>query len=249
MKRNDWIGLGASLALHALLLLIFFIVTIGAAEPEPIGFIEVDFGPITEGRPVQQAVAEQPEELEREPQPDPQPEPEAAPPEVAKPVKLPDPPKPVQDVDKVQTPETEKISPTTRNNPADVKKPDPKPESKPIRPLGGGTREGSTGAETGDDGPGQQETRTSPFQIEGLNRNTVYAPLPAYPEKVNADIKIRIKVDPQGRVVERFVMLKGNPSLEQAALAALQRWRFNALPTHVPQENQTGIITFRFRVQ
>jgi protein TonB len=30
---------------------------------------------------------------------------------------------------------------------------------------------------------------------------------------------------------------------------ALQQWRFNALPPAAPQENQTGTITFTFRLE
>ena len=85
--------------------------------------------------------------------------------------------------------------------------------------------------------------------IEGLTRSTVYAPVPTYAEKVNADIKVQITVDPSGRITRIFPLLKGNPSLERAVREALQRWRFNALPPNVPQESQTGSITFRFRLE
>jgi protein TonB len=40
----------------------------------------------------------------------------------------------------------------------------------------------------------------------------------------------------------------GIPALDGAARRALLAWRFNRLPTDAPQENQTGIITFRFTV-
>jgi protein TonB len=77
----------------------------------------------------------------------------------------------------------------------------------------------------------------------------VRAPLPRYAEKVNAVIRVRVTVDPQGRIVRRLPLMKGNPALEQAVMEALARWRFNALPPDAPQENQTGTITFAFRLE
>ncbi len=250
MKDNDWYGLGTSILLHLLLLLAFGLMTLGIAEPEPIGYIEVDFGPIAEGRPVQRAEETRPETPEpKRPEPEPKVEEKAAPPKEAKPVNLAKQPERIVDQEKVQTPETDKISPVRQENPAVVEKPEPKPEPKPVKPLGGGATDGDTGETQGRPGTGQQEQKTAPFQIEGLNRSTVYAPLPLYAEKVNVDIKVRITVDPQGRITQVFPLLKGNPSLEKAVQEALQRWRFNALPSNVPQESQTGIITFRFRLE
>ncbi len=250
MKDNDWYGMGASVLLHLLLLLAFGLMNLGVTEPEPIGYVEIDFGPIAEGRPVQRAVEDRPETPEpKKPEPKPQPDEKAAPPKEAKPVNLARQPKEIQDEEKVQTPETDKISPVTQNNPAEVEQPEPKPRPTPPKPLGGGATDGDTGETQGKPGTGQQEQKTAPFQIEGLNRSTVYAPLPTYAEKVNVDIKVRITVDPQGRITQVFPLLKGNPSLEKAVQEALQLWRFNALPRNAPQESQTGTITFRFRLE
>lgn len=251
MSREDWFGLGVSLALHAVLFLMFAFITIGAAEEQQLGFVEVEFGPIVDGRPVQKTDVEQPpsEDTRQEPEPRPQPEPRAAAPKSAKPVDLPDQVMDSNEPEKVSTPDTPKVSPEKASNEADVRKPDPKPETRPVVPLGGGTPDGTAGASSGDQGSGAEEARTAPFQIEGLNRNPLQSPLPRYAEKVNATIKVRITVDPQGRVIRQLPLLKGNPALEQAVLDALQRWRFNALPPNAPQDNQTGVITFRFRLE
>lgn len=88
-----------------------------------------------------------------------------------------------------------------------------------------------------------------PFQIEGLNRSPVTTPAPEYAERVNGLVRVRITVDPQGRIVQRVPLIKGNPGLEQAVMDALHSWRFNPLPPEAPQVNETGVITFRFRLR
>ncbi len=249
MNKNDWIGLGTSVALHALLLLFFTFLTAAKPEQQQLGFVEVEFGPFSEGRPVQQSVEDRADAAEEQiEQPEP-PSEEASAPEEARPVDLPDQDVAVPDEDQVTTPETETVSPEQENNPAAVNKPEPAPESQPVRPLGSGAADGSTGNQSGAEGEGAEEERAAPFEIEGLNRDAVFAPLPAYGERVNATIRVRITVDPQGRIIRRFPLLKGNPSLEQAAMDALQRWRFNPLPPNAPQEPQTGIVTFRFQLE
>lgn len=249
MRKSDWYGLGTSLVLHLLLLLGFGLMTLGVTEPDPIGYLEVEFGPISSGRPVQKAEENKPE-IEDKPEPEPEKEEKASPPKEAKPVNLAQQEVEVQDEEKVSTPETETVSPVKQNNPEKVDKPEPKPEPKPVKPVGGGTTEGTTGETQGTQGTGEQEQKTAPYNIEGLdNRNALSAPLPAYTEKVNAIIKVRVTVDPQGRITQVFPLIKGNPNLERAVRDALQRWRFNPLPPNAPQESQTGTIQFVFRLE
>ena len=253
MKKDDMYGLGASLGLHLLLLLAFGLMSMAAVEPEPLGFIEVDFGPIAEGRPVQRAAEDQPD-VEAEPEPEPEeeePQEEVAPPIEAKPVDLADQPEEIVDEEQVQTPESETISPTQQNEPAEVNEPDPKPEVRPqeTRPLGGATG-GTTGNTEGTPGPSEDEQKSAPFDISGLeNRVLVARALPAYADKVNATIRMRISVDPNGRIVQIFPVQKGTPALDRAVQNALNRWRFNALPTNAPRVNQIGIVTFRFVIE
>lgn len=249
MKKNDWIGMGASVAAHAALLLLFTFLTAAKPDQQQLGFVEVEFGPFAEGRPVQQSVMETPEAADEQIEPPQEAAEEVSPPEEARPVDLPDQPEPMPDEEQVSTPEAETISPEELNNEADVDEPEPEPEAQPVRPLGSGAVDGSSGSQSGAEGEGAEEERAAPFEIEGLNRDAVFAPLPVYRERVNATIRVRITVDPQGRIVSRFPLLKGNPSLEQAAMDALQRWRFNPLPPNAPQEPQTGIVTFRFQLE
>lgn len=249
MKRNDWIGAGTSLGVHLVLLLLFALLTTRPEPVQPVGFIEVDFGPVADGRPVQRAEVERPVVKDPAPQPEPRPpsKPRAAP-RQAKPVELPK-ARPVQDRDKVQTPKTEQVDPKTPAPATDTRKPEPQPEPTPAKSETGGAREGTTGSQSGQEGAGQEERRASPFSIEGLNRVARSAPLPRYVDKVNATVRVRITVDPTGRVVERVILRKGTPALDQEVLATLQRWRFNALPSNAPQETQSGIVTFRFRLE
>lgn len=250
MKKNDWIGLITSLALHALLLFAFTFLTAAQPDPQELGFIEVELGPFSEGRAVQRAVVENPDAAQEQPTVEPErPQTEASPPKEAKPVDLPDEPESIPDADKVIAPETETISPERQNNPEEVRKTEPEEDSRPVRPLGSGTPDGATGDPSGDDGEGADELKAAPFQIEGLNRNALFAPLPTYREKVNATIRVRITVDPQGRIVQRLPLLKGNPALEKATMDALSRWKFNPLPPNAPQESQTGTVTFHFRLE
>ena len=250
MKKDDWYSLGGSILLHVLVLLLLMGTNLGVAEPEPIGFVEVDFGPLAEGRPVQRAAEDRPEIPEPEdPTPEPQPEPKAAPPQVAKPVELAEQETEVQDEERVQAPETDTVSPVEQPEPAPVVKPEPRPEPTPVQPDGGGARDGTEGEPEGDEGPGRQTQRSSPFNIEGLNRRPVRTSLPDYTEKVNAEIVMSITVDPQGRIVRMVPVKKANARLESAIRQALARWRFNRLPPNAPQENQTGTVTFRFRLE
>ncbi|NND73351.1 MAG: TonB family protein [Rhodothermales bacterium] len=250
MERNDYIGIGVSLALHALLFVFFGLASLGTTQQDPIGFIEVDFGQFAEGRPVQSApeVDEQAEELEQQPEVlEEQSDPSA--PEEARPVNLPD-QEQLADADQIVNSDEDLISPEQQDNPKTDAQDEIRPESQPVRPLGSGAQDGGDeGDATGDDGEGNSERKTAPFDIEGLNRTPVNAPIPVYSEKVNAIIKVRITVDPTGRITTRIPLIKGNPALEQSVLETLRDWRFNPLPPNAPRENQTGIVTFRFRLE
>lgn len=253
MKRfteADRTGMAVSLVVHAAVLLLLWFMTPAPIEKQPIGFLEVEFGPISEGRPVQQA-PERPVPQEAD---DPEPEeveetPPAAPPEEAKPVDLPEQTDEIASEDVVENVETDVIAPEKATTQEEVVDEDPQPEREIVRPLGSGAIADDSADASGDAGTGSDEQVSAPFQIEGLNRSPVATPLPAYAEQVNALIRVRITVNPQGRIIERIPLIKGNPTLEQSVMDALLRWQFNPLPPNAPQENQTGVISFRFRLQ
>ncbi|MDZ4700734.1 MAG: TonB family protein [Rhodothermales bacterium] len=252
MHQSDWFGLISSLALHLLLFILLYFVRTDPLIPEELGFIQVEFGTFSEGRPVQRAPMAVPEQERPTPDPE-QPldeRPAPSDPEVSKPVDLPDQEQPSVDEETVSTPETE-VEAIKPEDPKEEEKIEEEetPQPRPLRPLGSGAVDGNAGAEIGDQGEGSDEAKTAPYQIEGLNRTPLVTALPLYVEKVNVTIRIRITVSPTGEIIRRVPLLKGNPRLEQSAMEALTRWRFNPLPPNVPQENQIGVITFQFRLE
>lgn len=248
VSKNDWIGAGTSAAVHVLLLLVLLSLTT-ASEPLTAGYVEVEYGDFSQGRPVQRATRLPENEMKEEPRPDvedkQQPVPDR---EVdSKPVDLPDQPEVPDDPEDIHSPDVDEVSPET-----------PKKEPNPVKEdviSGGPTKavagqeDGSRGRETGTEGPGIEEHKAAPYVLEGIDRVPLRTQLPEYDEKVNAVIQVRITVDPQGRIVRVLPLRKGNPTLEQAVMQALQQWLFNPLSAGAPKENQTGTITFRFRLE
>ncbi len=248
MRRNDWIGLLTSFLVHALLLVTFLFIT---TTPEPVtaGFLEVEFGPLAQGRPVQQAPEPREEDVETEAEEQVE---ETPPPEIpdeeTKPVDLPDQPEPVVEEEVINTPETDVIAPE-QVQPDEVQQ-DSDTQNESTESTGGGQPEGTDGDESGQDGAGAEEAKTAPFVLEGIDRVPLRTTLPQYVDKVNAIIQVRITVSPKGRIIRVIPVRKGNASLERAVTQVLlQRWQFNPLAPNVPQENQTGTITFRFRLE
>ncbi len=251
MSRNDIIGLGISIGIHALLLVGFALITT-ATQPLPMGFVEVEFGDFALGQRVQQQTEEQPLPPEEEPVPEPLPEPEVTPREepaarAEEPVNLPDQPEPPPEEEPLPPPEAEKPAPEPRKEPRAEPGPEkPEPEKKEVKPLGRRLTQDTQGKESGKEGEGSDEKLQAPYLLVGLNRTPVFAPLPRYTEKVDAVIQYQITVDPEGKIIRMIPIRKGSPALEAAVQEALRKWRFNPLRPGVPRENQTGTITFRF---
>jgi len=78
--------------------------------------------------------------------------------------------------------------------------------------------------------------------------------MPTYPERARregweGEVHIRLAVDPAGHVIPASVVVvqsSGHPDLDQAAKRAALQWVFDPLPPNVLQENQWGVIIFRF---
>lgn len=260
LKKDDWIGLGASVGLHLVLLLMFAFMTASEPQARQLGYMEVELGPFAEGQPVQEAEEDGPD------RPDPDPESEAdaeseetvdpaeepAPPQTSpddtRPVELPEAQEDVLDDDVIETSDAETINPEEPEQQDDEVQTEPEAQAA-TEATAGGAEEGDSGEQAGDDGDGDELERSAPFDIEGLNRDLLSHQVPEYREQVNATIQVRITVDPQGRIVGTVPIRKGDPALEQAVMDALERWRFNPLPPGAPQENQQGVVTFQFRLQ
>jgi protein TonB len=229
-------------------LLILLFLTI-SARPEPLtaGYIEIEFGDFAEGRPVQKArtspVEEEPEpvktaEVRQQTQPEPT--------EDTKPVDLPDQPD-IADDPEIRSPEADEIQPEPADREPDQVD-DAVIEAAPISAAEGQT-EGDSGNPSGVEGTGSDAEKAAPYVLEGIDRVPVRTQLPNYDEKVNAVIKVRITVDPNGRVSGVLPLQKANPTLEDAVMRAVRQWLFNPLGPGAPREKQTGTITFRFRLE
>ena len=91
------------------------------------------------------------------------------------------------------------------------------------------------------------------FEIEGkaAERKILNKNLPAYPEGYGKEgtIRIRFTILPNGMVGETIPVLKTDAVLEQHAMTALKKWRFNPVPQSAAQERVEGIITFRYKLK
>ena len=245
-ERNGILG---SFVIHALLLVAFLFIESSPDTTEQLGYIQVEFGEFSDGRPVQNNPQTVPDPLPpaEEPEPEEQP-PEPVEPEEAKPVDLPD-VEPIPEDPEIEAPDTEvEAIPIEPEEEPPIEEEEPE-EQAPVRPLGSGSQEGDSGAEEGDDGDENDEQKSAPFDIEGLDRIPVNTPLPVYASQVNADISVKIWVGPDGRVKRQLVLRKGDPRLEEAVAIALRQWKFNPLPLNAPQELQEGTVIFKFRLR
>lgn len=92
-----------------------------------------------------------------------------------------------------------------------------------------------------------------PYEIswEGVVRDILYDPLPKYPEGLDkeARIKIRITVLPNGTIGDLIPLQKADATLESETMKTLRLWRLSPLKSTDPQLNQTAVITFKFVLQ
>ncbi len=239
MTRTDWIGLVTSILLHAGVGFLAASLTATTPPPQQLGYVEVEFGEFSAGQPVDatETVEEEaaPEAQEKTPEPETEPEEAVEEPET-------------EQVDLPQEDQSAEETIPQAEEEAEPPETEPQPEQDQVADEQKPSAEPGTN-EAGDPGEGASEEASAPYNIEGLDRDPEFAPLPSYAEKVNARIRVRITVNPEGRIVKRIPLIKGNPKLEAAVMDALQRWRFNPLPSGAPQENQTGTITFTFRLE
>ncbi len=250
MKKEDWTGVSISLGVHLVLLIMLSLLTAAATDERPMGFLEVEFGDFKEGRPVQRAPERvDPEPDEVEPDEEVEERPAVAPPDEVKPVELPSENLDIPDEEIIETPEADIIAPEKSVTVEEEVAEEPEPEREVVQPLGSGSLTADDGTDSGDEGEATEEVASAPYRIEGLNRAPTSTPLPIYSDSAPDDVRIsiRITVDPQGRIIRRIPLIKGDPNLEREVMNALLRWRFNALPVDAPQENQLGTVSFRFR--
>ncbi|MBI4428234.1 MAG: energy transducer TonB [Ignavibacteriales bacterium] len=120
---------------------------------------------------------------------------------------------------------------------------------------GGGIGSGVGGVRPdGSDVEGSDVDRDVGFSIqwpEGGTRRKLSGTLPHYPDGVNleAQIKIRTVVAPDGDVKIVQPAQKADTRLENAAMKEIRFWKFEPLKPDQPQVDQTCVITFLFKLK
>jgi TonB family protein len=264
LNENDRFALMVSGGIHLVLLLLFFVYTFSTEMNMRPSFIKVEFGEFQTGSPAEFAeqqnkeVATSPDPSEIEPE-----QPEPTPPEpveqqktttteTAKPVDVPDQTEEIIEQE-LETPETDKIDPQKEKVvevPKEVMVP-PKTEQADVQQEGtktSGDRQGNTGEMNVEEGDGDDEEKSSPYNIkwEGIERAPLVQPRPDNIVGIEATITMRFEVKPNGTLGRIIPLKKMNPELEREVKQTLRNWRFSNLPSGIPQQSQWGTITFRF---
>jgi len=264
-SKDDQFAAAVTIGINAILLIFAFWYTIDLNKNIRPSYIEIEFGEyqtgtlaeFSEEKNEEVATRPNPSEVETETPKEEVPKPEEVPTqttdETVKPVDLPD---EVEEVDEepVKTPETDKVDPNTEVS--DVKEEEveipPQTEQDETVQEGAessGDEEGNEGELNADQGTGNDEEKSAPFELkwEGdIERAPMVQPLPSNNANVEATITIRFEVRPDGTVGRVIPLRKMSPELEREVMRTLRNWRFSRLPGGVPQQSQWGTITFRF---
>ncbi|MDR9417674.1 energy transducer TonB [Gracilimonas sp.] len=263
--ENDRFALKVTLSVNTILLILSLLYTFDMNANVRPSYIEVEFGEYKTGQLAEysevqnEEVAQRPNHSETEPEepveevPEPEVTPQTTTEEETKPVDLPDQVEEIQE-EEVTTPETDKIDPTQQET-------DPQEEEVEVPPVAqenetvtegaqeSGDEEGARGDMNSDQGIGNDEDKTSPYELswEGdIDRSPMVQLLPENSANTEAVITVRFEVRPDGTVGRIIPLKKMNPELEREVMSTLRTWRFSRLPSGVPQQAQWGTITFRF---
>lgn len=263
-KEDRW-GLIISVGVHLLLILFAIFYSTKNDQQMRRSYIEVTVGQFASGTAAEYAreknedVATRPNPTEAEPteeqteKPTVQEQQVEKSEETSKQVKTPEQEQEV-DNEPVKTPETEKVDP--KKETADEKQeektvPSTAEESEEVKEgeKVSGDKRGATGEVNVDQGSGKDPTKAAPYELKwegNLEREPQVKTLPQYNAQVEAEIRVRFEVRPDGSVGRIVPLKKMNPELENEVYRTLRGWRFDRLPSSVPQESQWGTITFHF---
>lgn len=265
LNNDDRFALSVTGGVHLALLIIFLIYTFSIEKNVRPSFIEVEFGEFRSGTPAEFAeekaeqVATRPDPSETQPEepvpdkPDPVEEQKATTEETVKPVDAPDQEEPVEE-EELETPDTDKVDPqeeTSTEQEEEITVP-PKTQKDEVQQEGAetsGDREGVTGQVDADQGTGNENEKSAPYELkwEGdIERSPLVQPMPDNTFDEEATLTIRFEVRPDGSIGRIIPLKKMNPELEREVMRTLRSWRFSRLPSGVPQQSQWGTITFRF---
>jgi TonB family protein len=251
--------------INAALLLFSLWFTLDMNQNVRPSYIEVEFGEFKTGQLAEysevknEQVAQRPNPSEVEPDepveeaPKPDETPQTPTEENTKPVDLPD---QVEEVNEeaVQTPETEEIDPNQEQTEVQEEEVEIPPVAQEAENVQEGAKEsgdvdGARGDMNSDQGIGNDEEKSSPYELkwEGeIDRSPMVQPLPENSSNSEGVISVRFEVRPDGTVGRIIPIKKMNPELEREVMSTLRTWRFSRLPGGVPQQTQWGTITFRF---
>jgi len=94
--------------------------------------------------------------------------------------------------------------------------------------------------------PGGTSSITGP----AAERQVIFQPpLPSVTVDNETELELRFWILPNGAVGRVVPVKKADPRLEALAINYLRYWRFNPLPSEAPQDEQWGIIPFKFRIR
>lgn len=265
INKEDRFGLGVTGILHLIILIIALFYYVSFDIDNRPAYIDVTLGEFQSGTAAEQAevqreeVATRPNPAETEPE---DPDPEITQPveeqqqeeETARPVDLPDEVEEIVSEEVVETPDTDIIDPESLEDIEEIVEEEVPPQTIEDEQVQEGVAEsgderGTRGDVDVDQGTGTDPDHSAPYELQwegDLNRDARVNPEPENRTNQEATIRVRIEVDPDGNVVRILPIIRMNPELEREVMNTLRDWRFSPLPSGVPQENQVGIITFRF---
>jgi TonB family protein len=91
---------------------------------------------------------------------------------------------------------------------------------------------------------------TSPIKGPASERKVIFQPPPpSVTVESESEIELRFWILPNGAVGRVVPVKKSDPRLEALVINYLRHWRFTPLPPDTVQDEQWGIIPFRFRIR
>lgn len=219
-----------SVIFHAILLLIFLLITINFEYP-PREYVELSFGRSGEVGS-SGAQGNQIEEIEQ----------------LSSPQQINQTVDKSKDVKEVELPKAKNTEEKNVIKPAD--------KSKEVSSLNNSKSEQNPNSNVSTEAQGNQLNGEGSFGFDidwgGKGKRQIWSyPLPKYPAGVykEIDIKIMFTIKPDGSVGSTRLLTKADTKLENAALNSLRQWRFEPLSSSQKQMEQTAIIVFPYRLQ
>jgi TonB family protein len=91
---------------------------------------------------------------------------------------------------------------------------------------------------------------TSPIKGPASERKVIFQPPPpSVTVESESEIELRFWILPNGAVGRVVPLKKSDPRLEALVINYLRHWRFTPLPPDTVQDEQWGIIPFKFRIR